>query len=75
MLLHHRYCEIRRNPAWMRVVVALAAPEAYPELDGKVLSWRNIVFASHSSTELPYLRFGELVTNYCEWLKARGDAS
>ena len=45
MLLHHRYCEIRRNPAWMRVFVALAAPEAYPELDGKVLSWRNIVFA------------------------------
>jgi hypothetical protein len=42
MLLHHLYCEIRRNPAWMRVVVALAA---YPELDGKVLSWRNIAFA------------------------------
>ena len=46
MLLHHRYCEIRRNPGWMRVVVAPAAPEAYPELDtGKVLSWRNIAFA------------------------------
>lgn len=45
MLLHHRYCEIRRNPAWDVCGFALEAPEAYPELDAKVLSWRNIVFA------------------------------
>jgi len=45
MLLPHRYCEIRRNPAWMRVVVALAGAEEYLELDAQVLSWRNIAIS------------------------------
>jgi len=54
MLLHRRYCEIRRNPAWMRVVVALAAPKLTLSWTARSLAGVTSPLNSHSSTDCHY---------------------